>query len=240
MTQSNGADTTSVARCCVTPSNSADGTRARTIQSRRFRVPGSRFRVRVPVRGSGSGSDASYATHATHATHVRARGDERGGSPEPNRPAADLKTPRGGRFDDEISEQSEQASCVARGVQKVRVFGFRIVRSRKPLLQERGRGRQREERQTDADGQCPQQPPPWTGAAAALRSRSASAAWLPPRSARRCAAAAATVAAHMCSTHVRRDIRAAARPERRPCTCSRPPGCRRAPEAASCLRAAAP
>src|SRR5687767_1028918 len=34
-TQSNGAETTSVARCCVTPSSSADGTSASRIHSAR-------------------------------------------------------------------------------------------------------------------------------------------------------------------------------------------------------------
>ncbi len=35
-THNNGADTTSVARCCVTPSNSVDGTSASTSHSARW------------------------------------------------------------------------------------------------------------------------------------------------------------------------------------------------------------
>ena len=143
-TQSNGADTTSVARCCVTPSSSADGTSARTIHNRRvlgsgFWVLGSRFAV------LGSGFRVQLATHVTqrphHAhprvphVHAPARA---GDSPEPRRPAADLNASRRDQLKEQISQQSQQASGVARGVQKVRILGFGIVRCARTIAAEAG------------------------------------------------------------------------------------------------------
>ena len=92
-TQSNGADTTSVARCCVTPSSNADGTSASTIQS-------ARVRVRI---GSGSGVPRARPCRCAararrrHA-RVRARSHKPGDDPERRRPAGHLNAARGDRL----------------------------------------------------------------------------------------------------------------------------------------------
>ena len=111
---------------------------------------------------------------------------------------------------------------------------LRIGRPREPVLQQRRGGGEREERQADGRCQGPQRPPSRVGPAGLSdvdRQRQHDAGRdqhadvhrpLPPRARR------------ACSARARRDIRAGARPGRRPCRCSRPRGCRRGPAAESC------
>ncbi len=62
------------------------------------------------------------------------------------------------------SSPSRQPALLA-AYRKYGISSLRIVRSREPLLKERGRSREREERQADGARQRAKQPPPRIGAA---------------------------------------------------------------------------
>ena len=118
-THNKGADTTSVAMCWVTPSSNADGTRragSRTSGSRCW-VLGSGFRFGGSgFWGSAFGLGADEPVPTPY-TRTRRSARRRTRTP-PTRRSRDA--PRGQRFHQQISQQPEQAACVARGVQKVR------------------------------------------------------------------------------------------------------------------------
>ena len=88
-THSNGADTTSVARCCVTPSSSADGTSASPIHSARRDERNGRLRFRARfARSRQRPANACVRAHG----HERAR---RPRSPPPSRSPEQLRVASG-------------------------------------------------------------------------------------------------------------------------------------------------
>ena len=103
-THSNGADTTSVARCCVTPS-SKRGRHQRQHDPQRTRA-GQRLTARSPRLPAAAGScarrDLRQLQPEAHALAYAHAGDERRDSPERHRPADRLHTPRRDRLDEQI------------------------------------------------------------------------------------------------------------------------------------------
>ena len=79
-----------------------------------------------PARAS---PDRGSALRTLARTRTRPRAPK---GPEAHRPASQLNGPRSDRLHEQIREQPQQASGVARGVQKERIFGPGIVRSREP------------------------------------------------------------------------------------------------------------
>ena len=115
-----------------------------------------RGRVQLGVRPCGC---ARIAQHQHAAGHDQNDQDVKAAGPQPG-----LQTePDEGLDRDRIGDQREEAAGIACGVQKVGILRRRMAGAREPGLQQRPVGREREERQSDRDGEQPEQPERFTG-----------------------------------------------------------------------------